>query len=370
MKVACVLLMVVLSGAGPASASQSPESTDAPRQPLSTPPLVPANDAGELIPRQESSRRKEPGFLSRAGIGLLGGMGGGLVGAGGGALMGHLLAQPAGCERKVCAGAQLSGAYVGALFGVPAGTYFASRYSEGRGSYVSALAGSMVGWGAVAVGQFVLLSAEGISEADPDDAFPLAVLLTLPALGSTLGYQLSHSLSPQRTYDDDAWVVGRVLLELLFGSVGGAAGAVGGFVGGVGASNCPISESCISTGDELILNSVTFASLTVGSVLGVYGAGVLFRSRGGFLPTLVGGVLGGGMGGLVLATLESDWSVLVIATAPLVGAIIGYEVSNAFAESEAAPAVGTLRPATSLEVLPVVAATPSGGILGGVVGRF
>ena len=129
MKIPCVLLVVlVLSSADRASAQQAQPAGDAPRQRLPSPPLVPANDgtspssSDEL---REDAESQEPGFLPRAGIGLLGGIGGGLVGAGAGALLGHVAAVPVGCEDELCRGARLSGAYAGALLGVPAGTYFA-----------------------------------------------------------------------------------------------------------------------------------------------------------------------------------------------------------------------------------------------------
>jgi hypothetical protein len=53
-----------------------------------------------------------------------------------------------------------------------------------------------------------------------------------------------------------------------------------------------------------------------------------------------------------------------------VGSIIGYEVSNAFAEPDSGPAPGKLGSAAGVQLVPVVAPTLEGGLLVGLVGRF
>jgi hypothetical protein len=384
MKLASLLVLaVVLSGARPALAQQKPPAQDAPRQDLPPPPLVPANGGtapssasppGESIPRSGDAPREELSFFPRAGLGLLGGLGGGLVWAGVGTMAGQLAVLPVGCEREVCSGARLSGAFVGALLGVPAGTYFAGELTGGRGSYASALAGSLVGWGFVSIGQYLFVAnGDGIGDAElDDDGLAVAVLLTLPALGSTLGYQISHAQTTRQPQGPGRWIAVRVLLEVLFGSIGGATAGLGGFIGGFGASSsCSPLEPCSSTGDEIVINTLVVSSLMAGSALGVYAAGRLMKGRGSFLPTIAGAAIGATVAGAALATGETAAGVLLLLSAPLTGAIIGYEVSNALAEAEAEPAVGALRPgAGSLEVLPVIAVTPAGGLLGGLAGRF
>jgi|GEM_PF-6126103 len=374
MKIPCVLLVVlVLSSADRASAQQAQPPGDAPRQRLPSPPLVPANDgtspssSDEL---REDAESQEPGFLPRAGIGLLGGIGGGLVGAGAGALLGHVAAAPVGCEDELCRGARLSGAYAGALLGVPAGTYFAGRHAGGRGTYASALTGSLVGWGLVAVGQFFVVPEGGFGSAEPDHALGLALLLTLPTVGSTLGYQWAHTRAGRETYRPTSAMGLRLLVEFLFGGTGGVVVGFGGLIGGLGAGSCALNEACSSDGDDLAATSVILTSFTVGTTLGVYGAGVLLGGRGSYLPTLAGGVLGVVTGAAIFYSNRNFATLALLLGGPLVGSMVSYELSHGYAPPGPELPAGKPRAETGLQWVPVIAATPAGGLLGGLAGRF
>jgi len=374
MKPSCVLLLVlVLSTADRASAQQPQSPEDAPRQSLPSPPLLPANE-GTPPPSpadlRENEESQELGFLPRAGIGLLGGIGGGLVGAGAGALIGHGAAAPVGCVDELCSGARLSGAYAGALLGVPAGTYFAGEHAGGRGTYVSALTGSLVGWSLVAVGQFFVVSENGIGDAKLKDAPGLALLLTLPVVGSSLGYQYSHARAGRETSRPTSAMGARLLLEFLLGGTGGAVVGFGGLIGGLGAGTCGLTDACSSDGDDLAVTSVILTSFTVGTSLGVYGAGVLVGGRGSYLPTLAGGVLGVVTGAAVFYSNRTPATLALLLGGPLVGSIVGYEVSHGYAPPGPERPPVSPRAETGIHWVPVIAATPAGGLLGGLAGRF
>jgi hypothetical protein len=194
-----------------------------------------------------------------------------------------------------------------------------------------------------------------------------------PAGGSTLGYPLLSALSPSealRPTSVDSSPVPRVLLEFLFGGTGGFGLGVAGYYSGLGVSGCPFADGCSSAVGNFLLYGSTIAVYTLGNTLGVYGAGVLMEGRGRWWPTLAGGALGAAAGSAAfIASDKRGAAIILLALSPLASAIIGYELSAAFAEPEFEPP-HALHSMPGPQVVPVIAAAPSGGILGGLAGRF
>ncbi|ADO74368.1 hypothetical protein [Stigmatella aurantiaca] len=162
-------------------------------------------------------------------------------------------------------------------------------------------------------------------------------------------------------------VAGRLMLELLAGAAGGAGMGAVSFL--VGAS--VISGAC--DGDSLDCFVPLFmmggAGALIGVPLGVYGAGKLMKGRGQFWPTLIGTVAGAGLGlAGALASQNGTALILGLSAGPVVGAIVGYEISHLVPGFPTRP--GTVRPGLGLSMLPSFAATPGGGVLGGLSGRF
>ena len=111
-----------------------------------------------------------------------------------------------------------------------------------------------------------------------------------------------------------------------------------------------------------------FASL--GATLGASGCAYLmgeaFGGRGRFLSALLGGLVGTSLGA-VSGTVSENTLVLILGLGigPIIGSIVGYEVSHSLADPVPTPPRGG-----GVEVMPVVSATPRGGLMGGLVGRF
>jgi hypothetical protein len=204
-------------------------------------------------------------------------------------------------------------------------------------------------------------------------ALPPPPLALVPVGGSTLGYPLSSALSPREALSPtsvDSSPVPRVLLEFLFGGTGGVALGVAGFYSGLAASRCSFADGCSSAVGNYLLYGSAIAIYTLGSTLGVYGAGVLMEGRGRWWPTLAGGALGAAAGSAAfIASDKRSAAFILLALSPLASAIIGYELSASFAEPELEPP-HALHSMPGPRVVPVIAATPSGGILGGLAGKF
>ncbi|HVG59234.1 MAG TPA: hypothetical protein VNA24_11810 [Hyalangium sp.] len=104
---------------------------------------------------------------------------------------------------------------------------------------------------------------------------------------------------------------------------------------------------------------VTLGVTLVGNRLGGQGDGVLT-----FLSALAGSALGSGIG---IASQSTGVLILGMVVGPLIGATVGYELSHTVAMQPAGP---ELQDRSGFQVMPVIGATPGGGILGGFAGRF
>jgi hypothetical protein len=104
---------------------------------------------------------------------------------------------------------------------------------------------------------------------------------------------------------------------------------------------------------------VTLGVTFVGNRLGGQGDGVLT-----FLSALAGAAVGSGIG---IASQSTGALILGLALGPLIGATVGYELSHTVKTQPLGP---ELQARSGFRVMPVLGATPGGGILGGLAGRF
>jgi hypothetical protein len=159
--------------------------------------------------------------------------------------------------------------------------------------------------------------------------------------------------------------VGRAMLEVLGGGAGGATvGFLSLLLGGLVFSPLCDTDECL--GPILITGIV---GTTFGVPLGVYGAGKLAGGKGKYWPAFVGTIMGGGLG-LAAALLSQDeaGTAIGLTAGPVIGAVIGYELSHSL---ESAPAAVTPQGSSpGLMIFPTFGLTLTGGVVGGLSGRF
>jgi hypothetical protein len=195
--------------------------------------------------------------------------------------------------------------------------------------------------------------------------------LTLPALGSALIYERSHNnaLQPSsRSARAESSAVVRVMIELLYGGLGGIVMGVVGFGAGFAAGGCGFPDGCYTRGDDIVSSSVFATVYTLGVTFGVYAGGRQTGGRGGYVPALVGGALGATVGSAAVG-LDKDAALPGILLGSFVGAIAGYEISNALAGPDST-STRPLPTTSGLHAVPVIAPVASGGVIGGLAGRF
>ncbi|CAM4501346.1 MULTISPECIES: hypothetical protein [Myxococcus] len=156
----------------------------------------------------------------------------------------------------------------------------------------------------------------------------------------------------------------RLVGETVGGALIGASGLAVTFLGGVLVSDqvsCGYSE-CRS-GRNLSLISASIG-MGLGAASGVYLGGSLMDARGGFLPTLLGGLVGTAAPLAVVALSdEASWAVLTATFAvPVATSILAFELSHGAYERRRQQE----RPVV---MVPTVSLAPGGGALG-LAGRF
>jgi hypothetical protein len=160
--------------------------------------------------------------------------------------------------------------------------------------------------------------------------------------------------------------VGRIALGTLGGALGGAVGGIPLFVisfavGGGIDGNGDQTASLVAAGAGLV-------GYATGMAFGVWGISSLMGGEGRYLPTLAGTVLGllvgGGLGAYLFTQVEELLAIPPLVGGPLLGAVIGYEISHSIEWERGAEA------STGIAVLPTVSVRPSGGFVAGLVGRF
>ncbi|WP_224366606.1 hypothetical protein [Hyalangium versicolor] len=182
------------------------------------------------------------------------------------------------------------------------------------------------------------------------------------------GELIPHRYEPET--DSRALVLPRVLSEIFGGAVGGIGMGLVGLIVSVSALenvDCEAdADVCFAT-----VAIITVPAAFVGIPMGVQMAGDGLGGRGKFLPALGGAILGMGVGAIYgMSSDDSGPLVVGLLVGPLVGAILGYEISNAL-ESQGAHLARDASPRRKgPQVVPVVGATPRGGILGGLSATF
>jgi hypothetical protein len=123
-----------------------------------------------------------------------------------------------------------------------------------------------------------------------------------------------------------------------------------------------------SSGCIVSFLALASAGATVGATGCIYMTGRVLGGRGQGLGTLLGALVGTTLGA-VSGTVSANNVVLFLGLGigPILGAVVGYEVSHSLTDPTAEPP-GRRR--TGLSVLPVLSATPGGGLMGGLAGRF
>jgi hypothetical protein len=162
------------------------------------------------------------------------------------------------------------------------------------------------------------------------------------------------------------YLVPRVLTGSFLGIVAGAVGGALGFLSGIKLSDCNVVDDVCDAGELFPIFAPTVLGAGALSSLGVYGMGSLLHGRGSFIATMLGGFAGAGLG-LLIAPVAGYGGLLLIPPLATAGAIIAYEVSGSNWAPEEAKAS---RDGSGLQLIPVFGATPGGGILGGITGRF
>lgn len=159
----------------------------------------------------------------------------------------------------------------------------------------------------------------------------------------------------------------RLLLEFLGGSVGGAVGIIPGSLLILSAIVC---DSC-NSGEEtraILGLGLGLAGLAGGAALGITGAGSLLHGEGEYWPTAGGAAIGTLVGSLItlaVANSVDELAIIPFLAGPVVGGMIGYELSHSSAVSRR-----QRHRALTPMVMPVATVTPHRGVLGGLAGRF
>ncbi len=144
---------------------------------------------------------------------------------------------------------------------------------------------------------------------------------------------------------------GRVFAEVMVGGMLGAVGGVGGIVVGI-----TMEEDCDDCSFPGIAMVGTVVGVSLMSSLGVYAVGVIGPQTGSFGATL-GGALVGSLASIgIVAAWRDDAALLPALAPPIVGAVVGFNLSR---ELEAG----------GLQLAPAVNPT-AGGATFGIGGSF
>lgn len=160
--------------------------------------------------------------------------------------------------------------------------------------------------------------------------------------------------------------MGRVTLELLGGTVAGLSLGLVGLAIGSGANPCNDNDSsrCYT---PLLVGGIL--GMTLGIPTGVFAVGSWMDGRGGYLASLLGTIIGAGLGALIaVSTNDPIAAGIGLTVGPFGGAVLGYEMSHARWESSQEPA--PRRSSSRAQVMPTLGVTPKGGFFGGLAGAF
>jgi hypothetical protein len=129
-----------------------------------------------------------------------------------------------------------------------------------------------------------------------------------------------------------------------------------------------LEGSSDNTCENLIYTGMA-TSAAFGAAVGVTAVGKLLNGRGTFLPTVLGALLGTASAATIGFTADPNTAlfVAVVLAGSALGATTGYAISEIYAPAPTRPAP---RAGSGVSVMPVVSATRTGGLIGGLVGRF
>jgi hypothetical protein len=190
---------------------------------------------------------------------------------------------------------------------------------------------------------------------------------------------------PREQEDDGAEAVrfaGRLLLQPPAGILAGAAGGIVGFfpVFGFSAVVCDVirrgelDTDCVG----VLTYAGTALSVALGAGLGVMGAGYLLDGRARLGAVLFGALAGSAVGGALARSrgtgLLDGETIILLWAGPVIGATLGYALSDVLFP-DPSRRIRAVPPASEDEdeyalVLPVIGTTRTGGIIGGLAGRF
>jgi hypothetical protein len=220
-----------------------------------------------------------------------------------------------------------------------------------------------------------LLTASGSFAQSPEDAPltgseqeapPDAPEAAPPEPAAPQGEIIPYRYQPENEAPPD-YILPRLVAEAFGGVLGGVGMGLVGLLAGVSALedvSCSSGEVCAAT-----ILIITVPAVFVGIPLGVQYAAQGLGGRGEFLPSLAGTLLGTGAGALFGLSQDGPGPMAVgLIVGPVLGAIVGYEISHILNVSHAYG----LRSASSpgLRVAPLIGATPRGGFVGGLSGSF
>lgn len=195
----------------------------------------------------------------------------------------------------------------------------------------------------------------------PVDAPTLPPLVTAPEEPEAPPEE--ESFSGGRTHSDASsdLILPRMILSPLLGGAAAGGGAILGFILGAVLSSCaPFDGGC---GPWALLVPTIGLGWAAGSFT-VYGMGTFLEGQGTLGSTMVGGILGMGVGIAVIAVSQGTaWYAAPLA--PGLGAAIAYEISNSYVRS-----LPVRDEFAGIQLMPVLSTTREGGLLGGLAGRF
>jgi hypothetical protein len=185
--------------------------------------------------------------------------------------------------------------------------------------------------------------------------------------GAPGSLRVPRERNPERTYSSTA---PRLVLEFFGGAVGVGVGVI---PGGLLA----LSSFCTECDDGELTRfylgvALGLVGIAGGTAAGIVGAASLVHGEGAYWPTAAGagiGTLAGALAGILtaraIAGAEDQAALIPAISGPIIGGMIGYELSHSNAEERRLQSS-----ASGAQILPVISLHPSGGIIGGLVGRF
>jgi hypothetical protein len=160
----------------------------------------------------------------------------------------------------------------------------------------------------------------------------------------------------------------RIPVGLVLGTVGGAVGAAPG-AAVVLLALC--RRGCVGANSGWVNSGLVLAAggLIGGTALTIDWLGDRLGGQGRFWPTALGVALGTGAGiaaAFGIPTSNRALRLIPAILGPAVGGVIAYEVSSANVIKESAAAAT----ASNLRLVPLVAVSPRGELVGGIAGSF